>query len=209
MALKDNLRRRRLSLHLTLDDVSSVVGVSRQTVQKYESGVISNIPPDKIEALAKALKTNPAALMGWQEIAIDPFSVSGVLAIQRRKVPMLGEIAAGEPIFAQEDYDHYALCDDDLPCDFALRVKGDSMQPRLFDGDTVFVRKQPDVTDGQIAAVLVGEDATLKHVYHILGGRGIQLVSDNPSYPPMIFAGEEASDVHILGLAVGYQRNLL
>lgn len=209
MTIKDNLKRKRLEHRLTLDEVATVVGVSRQTVQKYESGVIANIPPDKVELLAYALHTTPAVLMGWQEDVFDPLSVEGILPVHQRRVPLLGEIAAGEPIFAQEEYDSYALCDDEVRCDFALRVKGDSMQPRLFEGDTVFVRCQEDVLDGQIAAVLVDDSATLKHVYHLPEIGGIQLVSDNTAYAPMLYAGDEASAVRILGLAVAYQRKLL
>lgn len=209
MALKENLKRRRKALHLTLDQVSAVVGVSRQTIQKYESGVIANIPPDKVELLAQALDTTPAELMGWQQPTLNPLTLEGVLPVRRRQVPMLGEIAAGQPIFAYENHDSYVLCEDDMPCDFALQVKGDSMMPRLLDGDIVFVRQQSDVLDGQIAAVLVEDSATLKHVYHFTGGEGIQLVADNPHYPPMIYSGSDASQVRILGLAVGYHRSLL
>jgi len=208
MIITEHLKRKRLQLRLTLEDVASVVGVSRQTIQKYESGIISNIPFDKVELLAQALHTTPAVLMGWQEEVFNPLTLSEVLPVHRKPVPLLGEIAAGEPIFAQEDYGDYAFCEDDVRCDFALRVKGDSMEPRLCEGDTVFVRRQDDVLDGQIAAVLVEESATLKHVYHLPSGKGIQLVSDNAAYAPMLFTGEEASRVRILGLAVAYQRRL-
>lgn len=208
MTIKDHLKRKRREQRLTLDDVAAVVGVSRQTVQKYESGVISNIPPEKVELLAKALKTTPSVLMGWQEDVLDPFTVKGILPVRQRRVPLLGDIAAGEPIFAQEDHDSYALCDDDLRCDFALRVKGDSMLPRLMEGDTVFVRRQEDVLDGQIAAVLVDDSATLKHVYHLPGIGGLQLISDNTAYAPMVYAGADAFSVRVLGLAVAYQRKL-
>lgn len=209
MTIKDHLKRRRIDQHLTLDDVASVVGVSRQTIQKYESGVIANIPFEKVEKLAQALHTTPAVLTGWQDDdALDPLSVNGIIPVHRKRVPLLGEIAAGEPIFAQEDLGTYTFCGDDLHCDFALLVKGDSMQPCLYEGDTVFVRRQDDVTNGQIAAVLIDDSATLKHVYHLAGNAGIQLVSDNPAYAPMLFAGADASQVRVLGLAVAYQRKL-
>ncbi|MEG0126007.1 MAG: S24 family peptidase, partial [Clostridia bacterium] len=97
-------------------------------------------------------------------------------------------------------------CNEDVPCDFALRVKGDSMNPRLFDNDVVFIRSQPDVHDGQIAAVMVDDSATLKHVYHIAGG--VQLVSDNADYAPMTFTAHNSESISILGLAVAYQRRL-
>ena len=208
MAITDQLRRKRRQLRLTLEDVSEVVGVSKQTIQKYETGVIPNIPFDKVELLAQALSTTPAILMGWQEEVFDPLSLNEVLPVHRKPVPLLGEIAAGEPIFAEEDYGEYAFCEDGLRCDFALKVKGNSMEPRLVAGDTVFVRRQDDVLDGQIAAVLVDDSATLKRVYHLPSGKGIQLVSDNTVYAPMYYTGENALYVRIMGLAVAYQRRL-
>ena len=126
--------------------------------------------------------------------------------LRRRRIPLLGEIAAGQPLYVDEDFD-VADCDTAFHCDFALRVHGDSMVgARIRDGDIVFIRAQEDVDDGQIAAVIVDGEATLKRVYHIKNG--LQLLSENPSYPPMVFTLSEYGCIRILGRAVGFQSAL-
>jgi len=129
-----------------------------------------------------------------------------ILPVTKRRIPLLGEIAAGEPIYTDQEFDAFVVPGEDIECDFALKVVGDSMEPRFTQGDTVFFRAQDDVDDGQIAAVIVDDQATLKRVYHLPDGA--QLVSDNPKYPPMIFNSENSNSVRILGLAVGYYRRL-
>ena len=126
---------------------------------------------------------------------------------ETRLIPLLGDIACGTPITAEENLDGYVNVPVDVTCHFALRCKGDSMSPRVQDGDLVYIRQQEDVTDGQIAAVLIDNEATLKHVYHTPGG--VSLVAENPAYPPMIYTGEACNEVRILGLAVAYQRMLI
>ena len=121
-------------------------------------------------------------------------------------VPLLGDIACGTPILAQENLDGDVQVDTEIHCDFALRCKGDSMAPRLLDGDLVFIRQQPSVDNGQIAAVLIDTEATLKHVY--VSDAGIQLTAENPAYAPIVLTGDAARDARILGKAVAYRRNI-
>ena len=121
-------------------------------------------------------------------------------------MPLLGAIAAGAPIYAEQSL-AVADCEVGLQCDFALRVKGDSMVgARIHDGDIVFIRRQDDVADGQIAAVIIDDEATLKRVYHVKNG--LQLLSENPKYPPMMFTLAECGTIRILGLAVGFTGRL-
>lgn len=177
---------------------------SRSTISMYESG---NREPDleTFEALADVFNVPLAYIVG--DDSQETLSVPGILPIKRRKVPLLGDVAAGEPIWAEENHEDYVLAEGDICCDFALKVKGDSMEPLLLDGDIVYVREQPDVLDGQIAVVLVDDSATLKVLYHIQDG--IQLVSKNSAYAPMIHIGSNASAVRILGLAVQFTRGLI
>lgn len=129
------------------------------------------------------------------------------IPVKRVQVPMLGGIAAGEPILAEQQYDTYVEADADLDCTYALRVDGDSMEPTVRYGDIVFIRQQEDVDDGRIAAVLVDDSATLKRVYHI--PNGLQLLSDNAAkYPPRAVTFEDYDCIRILGLAVAFKRNL-
>ncbi|MEF9879558.1 MAG: XRE family transcriptional regulator [Clostridia bacterium] len=197
------MKERRKALGMSAETLAARLGLSAATIYRYEKGDIEKLPGNLLEPLASILSTTPAELMGWE----SPYQgMEGILPVFRKKIPLLGEIAAGQPIFAQEDYNTSVTCNEDVPCDFALRVKGDSMNPRLFDNDVVFIRSQPDVHDGQIAAVMVDDSATLKHVYHIAGG--VQLVSDNADYAPMTFTAHNSESISILGLAVAYQRRL-
>ncbi|MEG0050095.1 MAG: XRE family transcriptional regulator [Clostridia bacterium] len=197
------MKERRKALGMSAETLATRLGLSAATIYRYEKGDIEKLPGNLLEPLASILSTTPADLMGWE----SPYQgMEGILPVIRKKIPLLGEIAAGQPIFAQEDYNTSVTCNEDVPCDFALRVKGDSMNPRLFDNDVVFIRSQPDVHDGQIAAVMVDDSATLKHVYHIAGG--VQLVSDNADYAPMTFTAHNSESISILGLAVAYQRRL-
>ncbi len=192
-------------------DLCERTGIGKSSISTYLSGEYE--PKQRnLFKIAEALQVNVAWLMGKEDVPMEGpmetgHSIDNLLPIKRRKVPLLGDIAAGEPIWAQESHEDYVLADGDVPCDFALKVKGDSMEPLLLDGDVVFVREQPDVLDGQIAVVLVDDSATLKVLYHIPDG--IQLVSKNSAYAPMIYAGPHASAVRVLGLAVQYTRGLI
>lgn len=198
----------RKSRGLTLEQVGNVVGVGKSTVRKWETGEIANLRRDKIAKLAEALRTTPGYLMGWEEQQPSAPVPAGLEALPpHHTIPVLGSIACGTPITAEENIEDYVSAPADLACHFALRCKGDSMAPRILDGDLVYIRKQEDVTDGQIAAVVIDDEATLKHVYHIPGG--VQLISDNPSFRPLTYVGETCEGLRIVGLAVAYQRMLV
>ncbi len=206
MTIKDRLKNRRSELDMTLEEVAQTVGVTRATIQKYENGIISNIPSDKIELLAKALKTTPGYLMGWDipNPNIPDFDNIAPLPKMVRK-PRLGTIACGKPILAVEDAEETDLVPENVDCDFTLRCKGDSMiTARIFDGDIVYIRSQPEVENGQIAAVRIGDEATLKKVYYTPDSDRLILRACNPLYPDQVYTGPELDQVTILGLAVGF-----
>lgn len=206
MDLGEKIKKLRIEQGLTLEEVGNRVGVGKSTVRKWESGEIANMRRDKISLIAKALGVSPAYLMGWDENSSSDALPSNIIPIRIEKVPLLGSIAAGEPILAQEEFDTYIEADADIRCNFALRVDGDSMSPTINYGDVVFIRKQDDVDEGQIAAVLIDDSATLKRVYHI--PNGVHLLSDNPKYPPMIFTLPDCDTIRILGRAVAFKRML-
>ena len=201
--LKDRLRAARQKLGLTLDNVAKKVGVSRQTIHRYETGVITNIPQVNIEKIAAVLETTPAKLMGW-DIDENLSHISNIVPITGKPVPIIGTIAAGKPILAEENIEGEATPAADIRADFALRVKGDSMEGvPILDGDIVFIRSQPEVENGEIAAVLIDNEATLKRFYN--NGNSVMLVSENPKYPPFIYTKENCDDFRILGKAIAYQ----
>ena len=120
-----------------------------------------------------------------------------------RKVPLVGSIACGTPILAEENLDGDVEAPDHVRADFALRCKGDSMiNARIFDGDIVYIRQQESVEHGEIAAVLIGDEATLKRVY--IYDDCISLEAENPQYKPMVYRGEEMNNIRILGKAVAF-----
>ena len=208
MDLGEKIRLLRHQRGMTLEDVGDACGVGKSTVRKWESGQIANMRRDKIALVANSLGVTPAYLMGWDESPALPTMPANIVPVKRHTVPLLGEIAAGQPIYADEEHDLCVAVDDDIRCDFALRVRSDSMiDAGIYDGDVVLVRQQEDVDDGQIAVVLIDDEATLKYLYHQPGG--VQLVPANRRYSPWSYTGEAAAQVRILGLAVAQYHKLV
>ena len=203
MEIKDILKNRRTELGLTQLDVANAVGVSEATVSRWESGDIANMKRSRIASLASVLKMSPSIIMGWNEEheAHVPSNIIPMPAM--RKVPLVGSIACGTPILAEENLDGTVEAPDHVRADFALRCKGDSMiNARIFDGDIVYIRQQESVEHGEIAAVLIGDEATLKRVY--IYDDCISLEAENPQYKPMVYRGEEMNNIRILGKAVAF-----
>ena len=207
MELREVLSKLKTENGLTTDQLSQKSGVPKGTLNKLLNGETRNPTGGTLKKIADALNCPVELLYPRDGRISDSLRNAGdVLPIHRRAVPVLGEIAAGVPIYADEDTE-LILCDDSLKCDFALRVRGDSMiGARIHDGDLVFIRCQDDVDDGEIAAVVLNDGATLKRVYHIKNG--LQLLSENPRYAPMIFTLDECDSIRILGKAVGFQSQL-
>ncbi|MBR2867832.1 MAG: helix-turn-helix domain-containing protein [Clostridia bacterium] len=199
MSLSDVLKRRRSELGYTLLEIADKMGVSEATVQRWESGNIKSLRHGRISQLAEILKVSPSALMGWEEALPD-----NILSLPKFKnVPLLGTIACGEPILATENIEMFVKVDESIPADFALKCKGDSMiNARIFDGDIVYIRSQPDVEDGEIAAVLIGDEATLKKVHKF--SNKIVLSPCNPMYDDLIYSNEQLAEIRILGKAVAF-----
>lgn len=206
MDFKDKIKFNREKLGYTLEELSKLVGVSAPTIQRYESGEIKNVRRDKISKLAKALNISPAYLMGWEDENSDPIleNIPGIITpVKLKKIPILGTIACGKPILAEENYDGYFMIDENLPySDFVLRAKGDSMiDANIHEGDLVFFRKQNDVDNGTIAAVLIDDEATLKRVNK--SNDTLILQPCNTNYNPIIINKSDNKKVLILGQMVG------
>lgn len=211
MTVGDRIRQVRQEQDVTQQELADYIGVSKQAVYKYENNIVTNIPTDKVDAIAKRLKVSPAYLMGWEEQpepkkpTIPPGFVEMPEMVQ---VPLIGSIACGTPITAEQNVKSYIGVPAAWHADFALECHGDSMAPTICDGDVVCIRSQPEVEQGQIAAVRIGEEATLKHCYYQNGV--VQLIADNPSVcPPMVYTGPDLEDIEIEGLAVGFCRGLV
>lgn len=204
--IRNRIFQKKSELNLSYQDMSEKTGLSKSTLQRYITGDIRNLGLDKLEILAKALDVTPSYLMGWEDENKDPIleNIPGIITpVQMKRIPILGTIACGDPIFAQENYDGYFMIDKNLPeADFILRAKGDSMiEAHIFDGDLVFLRKTSDVDDGQIAAVLIDDEATLKRVSR--DKDTVILQPCNKDYKPIIVQGDDNKQVLILGEMVG------
>ena len=208
--LAERIRRLRTKKGMSLETLADMIGTSRQTVHRYETGVITNVPHDKIEAMAKALGTTPSNLMGWDEDTDFPSfnntPLSNLTTIKSKKLPVLGNVACGEPVFASEDRGYYASSGLEINADFCLTAKGDSMiNARIFDGDLLFVKKQESVDDGEIAVVLIDDEATVKRVYFDRDMGILTLMPENPTYKPMRYIGRELDRIRILGKVISGQ----
>ena len=211
MRLSERLAKLKAERGLTTEALAQRSGVPKGTLNKLLNGETRNPTVGTLAALAEALECplealRPEEIPGVYRLgdAMKGGLRNGdcILPVRRRRVPLLGAIAAGQPIYAEEALET-AECEDGLSCDFALRVRGDSMiGARIRDGDIVFIHRQEDVDDGQIAAVIIDDEATLKRVYHVKNG--LQLLSENPAYPPMLFTLDEHGVIRILGRAVGF-----
>ena len=205
------IKQLRKSKRMTLEELAYAIGTSKQTIHRYENGVISNIPSEKIEALANALGTTPALLMGWEDESEYAMSdVGGSHPVKIKKLPILGDIACGKPIYADESHENFAAADGTIDADFCLRAHGDSMTgARIFDGDIVFIRSQCSVDNGEIAAVIINDEATLKRVYFYPSEEKLILSPENPRYAPLVYLGSELESIKILGKAVAFQSAIL
>ena len=207
--LANNLKRLRKEKKLTLEGIAEALGTSKQTIHRYENGIITNVPPEKVQALAHLLEVTPAVLMGWEKHTPPPFA-KGIMPISTKKLPILGEIACGEPIYASEEHESFASADDNLDADFCLRAHGDSMTgARIYDGDIVFIRSQNAVDNGEIAAVIINDEATLKRVYYYPEQEKLILTPENPKYAPLVYVGGELESIKIIGKAVAFQSTVI
>ena len=199
----ERIKKRREQIGLTQVALADMIGESKQTIYKYETGIVTNIPSDKIELIAKALRVQPEWIMGWTDTESVEIPPGFEPPPKTRKVPLIGEIACGEPILAEQNIEDYLDVPEEVHCDFLLRCKGYSMvDAGIQSGDVDFVRIQETVENGEIAAVRIGDEATLKRVYW--DGDTLMLMPANNAYAPKSFRGEEINDVHIEGKAIGY-----
>lgn len=208
------IRDRRIELNMTQEELGQAVGMNKSTVQRYETGQVKKIKLPVLETIARKLNVRPewlalqSDIMEKEEKSIyDQFE--NIYPIKLKRFPLLGKIACGEPIYAEEDHESFVSADAEIRADFCLRASGDSMiNAEIYDGDIVFIRKQPVVENGEIAAVIIEDEATLKRVYFDKENERLQLVAENPAYAPLVYTGQELEYVRILGKAVALMRDL-
>lgn len=201
---------RRREMKMTMSELGNRVGVAASTIQRYEAGRISHPKYPVICAIASALGINARELTGGvydkPELPANAFPVD---MSSMAKVPIIGKVAAGLACYADEYLEGYEMTPSEMirsGYDYVyLRVRGDSMQPLILENDLVLVRCQDMVDSGTYAVVIIdGEDGVVKKVY--MYRDRIELISENPYYPPRVFRGEECSRVRIFGRVMEVKR---
>ena len=202
------LKELRESNHYSMDKVIDLYNekfngkMNKSTLSRYENGLQEPIYTVVVN-LAELFGVSVDYLSGSD---MDSFFLKrgNLRPIKTKKFPMLGEIACGKPIYANEEYETFVEASENINADFCLTAKGDSMiNARIFDGDIVFIREQPDVENGEIAAVLIEDEVTLKRVYKY--ENRLELRPENPTYKVLNYEGEELNHIRILGKAVVFQ----
>lgn len=194
--------------NISQSDLINDLNLNKSTVSTWCRGI--KLPRmETLNILASYFNIQKSDLLEDEPRKVDIFSIDGIEPLPKsKKVPLLGDVAAGRPIFAYEMAEEYLNCDSDA--DFCLRVKGDSMiNARILDGDIVFIKRQNLVENGEIGCVVIEDEATLKRVYIQRNGKNemtkLTLISENPIYEPFVFVGEELNHIIILGKAVAFK----
>lgn len=200
MSFGSKLRAARKAKQLTQKELAAKIKAAHNSISNWEND--QNMPdPDTIQNLCWALDVEPNYFFSVDSSLPLPRNIIPLPEMQR--IPLLGSIACGSPILAEEHIEDYVDIPRNIHADFALTCKGDSMiNARIFDGDIVYIRQLPSVDNGEIAAVLIDGDATLKRVR--LFDDHISLEPENPMYKPLVYWGDEMNTVHILGKAVAF-----
>ncbi len=205
----ERLKHSRLKAKKTLEQIGMLCGVHKTTVMRWEKGEIERIGLPTIQMLASYYGVDAAWLSGLDVPERNNSIPDGFLPLPHTiKRPRLGAISCGDPIMSEENFDGYDDVPEHINCDFTLVCEGDSMiGARICDGDTVYIKQQPTVENGQIAAVLIdGTEKLLKRVY--ITEDSIVLQAENPAYPPRSFFKEDMNRVSIIGRAVGFYSNV-
>lgn len=202
----ERIRARRIELGLTVEELAKKMGYKdKSSISKIENGK-ADIPQSKVIAFARALNTTTAYLMGI-DTAKERSIPAGFQPLPKRdRIPRVGQIACGTPILAEENVEAYDEVPSDWHADFTLLCQGDSMEPKIKDGDVVAIHSQPMVENGEVAAVLIDGEATLKRVF--LFDDHIELRAENPTFPTILRIGEDMNTITIEGKAVGLCRGL-
>lgn len=206
--LGENIKYFRKSKDMSINTLAKKIGISKGAVSAWENGkALPNAT--SLSKLCEVLEVEPSDL--YKEYFINKTVQIDEThrKIYTKKIPVLGNIACGEPIFAQNELEYYVDEIEGIKADFAVIAKGDSMiNARIHDGDIVFIKQQEMVENGEIAAVLIGDEATLKRVYYDRERQVFTLMPENPKYQPMTFFDDQFEQIRILGKAVAFQSKI-
>lgn len=183
-------------------------GASRGALGDLKSGKKNSLSAETLRKISEYFSVSIDYLLGGS--GMHPNAIpANIRPIVARRFPMLGEIACGEPVFAEEEHETYVDACSEIAADFCLTARGNSMiGARIHDGDVVFIRSMPMVENGQIAAVIIDGEATLKRWYYYPEKSKLVLTPENPAFEPLVYVGSELDSVRCLGLAVSFMSKL-
>lgn len=211
MSVGDRVKTRRKELGMSVDELAKKINKDRSTVYRYESHEIEDLPLSIVEPLAKALRTTPSYIMGWETKKENNNEVMPLSTSDIYMRPIYDSAAAGFNVLAQDTIIGYAPTYISTPSEqekyIWVNVVGDSMSPLIDDGSRILLKKQESVDSGQIAVALIDdEEAVVKKVKY--GDNWIELISINPYYPPRRFENGDMNRVKILGLVKEVSKEL-
>lgn len=206
MSIADNIKRLRTAENLSQAELGKIAGVTDKAVSTWEAG-LKTPRMGAIEKMAAHFGVPKSAILDDAPIYPTPTIPAGFEPLpEMTTIPLVGSIACGTPITAEENIEARIGIPAAWHADFALTCKGDSMAPKICDGDIVCIRKQQEVENGEIAAVRIGEEATLKRFYQ--QGDTVLLQAENPTFAPLVYANHQLDEIAIEGKAVGFCRGL-
>ncbi|MBQ9145824.1 MAG: helix-turn-helix domain-containing protein [Clostridia bacterium] len=198
------LRKERKRLRLTQADIGTRLGVSQQAVAKWERDIAEPCQSDLIK-LANIYGVSVDYLLGIEKERTESGAVVLHDGVPHKALPLLSDVACGQPIYAEDNYDDYIVQNLEPNADFCVVAKGDSMiNARIYDGDIVFVRKQPMVNNGEIAVVAIDDTATIKRVYYYEKEGRLVLMPENPLHAPLVYMHNELDHARILGKVISF-----
>ena len=204
MSIGSNIRRLRTDAQLSQAELGKIAGVTDKAVSTWEAD-IKTPRMGAVEKMAAYFGVPKSAILDDAHPSSVPIPPGFEPLPKMVKRPLVGSIACGQPITAEENIEDYVDVPEDAQCDFCLRCKGDSMiDTGIHDGDIVYIHSQPEVENGQIAAVRIDGEATLKRVFWDKDSQVLQLVPANSAYMPKVYSGQALDGVHIEGRAVGF-----
>lgn len=209
------LKKLREAAGLSQGQLAEILGISKSTVGMYEQGKRMPQTNTVLKDIASYFNVSIDYLVGYNsgnaELSAEDCARFKLRPVMKRSFPMLGKIACGKPIMCDEECETYVEASSDINADFCVTAQGDSMiNARILDGDTVFVRQQEMVENGEIAVVIVNdEEVTLKRFFYYPEQNQVVLQPENPGYRPMVYMNEELAHIRVLGKAVAFMSSAI
>lgn len=214
LSLGEKLKEIRLDNNLTMEELANLLNtmhnlnINKSMISRWENDKATPVNTF-LSAYAKQFKIDLNYLLDVPTNNITNLEKYDIKKVKLKQVPLLGEIACGKPILAVEDRDSFIMVEEDIPADFCLRCKGDSMiNADILDGDIVYIKKQPIVNNGEIAVIIIDDEATLKRFYYHKEFNLVELRAENENYQPLLYKDEQLEQINFLGKVIGVYKKI-